>query len=201
MVTTQDAALAEKLLHLRNHGMHPKYYHSVVGGNFRLDALQCALLRVKLRHVAEYAAGRARNARFYLDALSKLPGFIRAREEDCCCPTDAESDRTDGGTRFILPVAYGHNGHVWNQFTLRVPGEGRRDAFREHLAAQGIGCEIYYPVPMHRQECFQGLPAHALSHCTVAETLSSEVISIPIYAELVQAQLDEVVAAIASFTA
>ena len=188
-------------MHLRNHGMHPKYYHSVVGGNFRLDALQCALLRVKLRHVAEYAAGRARNARFYLDALSKLPGFIRAREEDCCCPTDAESGRTDGGARFILPVAYGHNGHVWNQFTLRVPGEGRRDAFREHLAAKGIGCEIYYPVPMHRQECFQGLPAHALSHCTVAETLSSEVISIPIYAELVQAQLDETVAAIASFTA
>ena len=199
LVTTEDDELAEKLLRLRNHGMHPKYYHSVVGGNFRLDALQCALLRVKLRHIREYAAGRARNAAYYQEALSKLPGVVQANEADCCCPEGRTARHAGKEVRFVLPVAYGHNGHVWNQFTLRVPGEGRREALRAHLTAKGIGCEIYYPVPMHRQECFAGLPAHALSDCAVADLLSSEVISIPIYAELTTAQLDEVIAAIASF--
>jgi dTDP-4-amino-4,6-dideoxygalactose transaminase len=171
----------------------------VVGGNFRLDALQCALLRVKLRHIREYAAGRARNAAYYQEALSKLPGVVQANEADCCCPEGRTARHAGKEVRFVLPVAYGHNGHVWNQFTLRVPGEGRREALRAHLTAKGIGCEIYYPVPMHRQECFAGLPAHALSDCAVADLLSSEVISIPIYAELTTAQLDEVIAAIASF--
>ena len=200
LVTTEDDALAEKLLHLRNHGMNPKYYHSVVGGNFRLDALQCALLRVKLRHIDEYAAGRARNATYYQEALSKLPGAVQASEADCCCPDGQAAKLTGKDVRLILPVAYAHNGHVWNQFTLRIPGEGRRDALRAHLTAKGIGCEIYYPVPMHRQECFAGLPAHALSNGTVSDLLSSEVISIPVYPELKAEQLDEVVAAIASFT-
>ena len=200
LVTTEDDELARKLLHLRNHGMHPKYYHSVVGGNFRMDALQCALLRVKLKHVGEYAAGRLRNAAYYQEALSKLPGVVQASEADCGCIEGQAAKLADQDVRLILPVAYGHNGHVWNQFTLRVPGEGRREALRAHLTAKGIGCEIYYPVSMHRQECFAGLPAHALSNCGVSDTLSSEVISIPVYAELTTAQLDEVIAAIASFT-
>jgi len=200
MVTTEDDKLAEKLLHLRNHGMHPKYYHSVVGGNFRLDALQCALLRVKLRHIREYAAGRARNAAYYHEALSKLPGAVQASEADCCCPEEQAAKLAGTDVRFVLPVAYAHNGHVWNQFTLRVPGAGCREALRAHLTGKGVGCEIYYPVPMHRQECFAGLPAHALSNCAVSDVLSSEVISIPIYAELTTAQLDEVIAALAAFT-
>jgi dTDP-4-amino-4,6-dideoxygalactose transaminase len=177
LVTTNDDALAEKLLRLRNHGMHPRYYHSLVGGNFRMDALQCALLRVKLRHIKEYAAGRARNAHYYLGRISEF-----------------------AGDRFVLPRALEGMGHVWNQFTVRVPGEGRRDALRAHLAEQGIGCEIYYPVPMHRQECFPNLPAHALSDCPVSDLLSAEVISIPVYPELTTAQLDEVIAALASFS-
>jgi len=176
LVTTGDDVLAEKLLRLRNHGMHPRYYHSLVGGNFRMDALQCALLRVKLRHIKEYAAARGRNAEYYARRISEL-----------------------AGDRFILPQALEGMGHVWNQFTLRVPGEGRRDALRAHLAEKGIGCEIYYPVPMHRQECFENLPAHALSDCPVSDLLSGEVISIPVYPELTTAQLDEVVAALASF--
>jgi dTDP-4-amino-4,6-dideoxygalactose transaminase len=199
MVTTQDDALAEKLLRLRNHGMHPRYYHSLVGGNFRMDALQCALLRVKLRHIKDYAAGRARNADYYLSRIPEIPGAVQASESDCCCPEQQAARISEGGARFILPVAYGHNGHVWNQFTLRVPGEGRRDALRAYLAEKGIGCEIYYPVPMHRQECFAGLPAHALDACPVSDLLASEVISIPVYPELTTAQLDEVVAALASF--
>lgn len=177
LVTTNDDALAEKLLRLRNHGMHPRYFHSLVGGNFRMDALQCALLRVKLRHIKEYAAGRARNAEYYTRRISEF-----------------------AGDRFILPQALEGMGHVWNQFTLRVPGEGRRDALRAYLTEKGIGCEIYYPVPMHRQECFANLPAHALSDCPVSDLLSSEVISIPVYPELKTDQLDEVIAALASFS-
>jgi dTDP-4-amino-4,6-dideoxygalactose transaminase len=177
--------------------MHPRYYHSMVGGNFRMDALQCALLRVKLRHIKDYEAGRARNANYYLSRISELPGAVQALEADCCCPAGQAARLKDA--KLVLPVAYGHNGHVWNQFTLRVPGEGRRDALKAHLGALGIGCEIYYPVPMHRQECFAKLPAHSLSGCPVSDLLASEVLSIPVYAELAEAQLEEVVAALAAF--
>jgi len=180
LVTTQDADMAERLRRIRNHGMHPKYYHSSVGANFRMDALQCALLRVKLRHLAAYAAGRAANANYYLDRISKLPGVAAGR--------------------LLLPVAEPHNGHVWNQFTLRVPGPGRRDSLKDHLTAAGIGCEIYYPVPLHRQECFAGLPAHAIQPCPVAEQLCQEVLSIPVYPELSPAQRDEVVEVIGRWT-
>ncbi|MGC4016788.1 MAG: DegT/DnrJ/EryC1/StrS family aminotransferase, partial [Luteolibacter sp.] len=173
LVTTNDDALAEKILKLRNHGMHPRYYHQMVGGNFRMDALQCALLRVKLRHLDSYAEGRARNAAWYAANLP-LPEGCKA------------------------PAALENRGHVWNQFTLRIAGEGRRDAFKQHLAERGIGCEIYYPVPLHQQECFANLPA---SDCPVSEALSREVLSIPVYPELVQSQLDEVALAFAAFQA
>jgi len=171
LVTTNDDALADKLVKLRNHGMHPRYYHQVVGGNFRMDALQCALLRVKLKHLSSYAEGRARNATWYIANLP-LPEGCRA------------------------PAALEGRGHVWNQFTLRIAGEGRRDAFKKHLNDLGIGCEIYYPVPLHRQECFAHLP---VSECPVSDALSHEVLSIPVYPELVQSQLDEVALAVASF--
>lgn len=175
LVTTESFELFEKMLRLRNHGMHPRYHHSMVGGNFRMDALQCALLRVKLHHIGGYAAGRARNANYYNRRLSAI-----------------------AGEALILPADRDHTGHVWNQFTLRVPG--RRDELRAFLTEKDIGCEIYYPVPMHRQECFAKLPEHSLSNCPVSDQLSQEVISIPIYPELTEAQLDEVVAALASFT-
>jgi dTDP-4-amino-4,6-dideoxygalactose transaminase len=172
LVTTNDDALAETVVKLRNHGMHPRYYHQMVGGNFRMDALQCALLRVKLRQLASYAEGRARNAAWYAANLP-LPDGCR------------------------LPAALPDRGHVWNQFTLRISGEGRRDALKAHLSAAGIGCEIYYPVPLHRQECFADLP---VAPCPVSDALAEEVLSIPIYPELVTAQLEEVAAAFASFS-
>ncbi|WP_193210802.1 DegT/DnrJ/EryC1/StrS family aminotransferase [Luteolibacter marinus] len=197
LVTTGSDELAETLLRLRNHGMHPRYYHSTVGGNFRMDALQCALLRVKLRHIKSYEDGRSRNAAYYIERLAALPGVVQASEADCCCPPGQASGTA--AAKLILPVAYRGNGHVWNQFTLRVPGEGRRDALREHLAGKGIGCEVYYPVPMHRQQCFADLPGHSLGDCQVSDLLSSEVLSIPVYPELVESQLEEVVAAISSF--
>ncbi len=171
LVTTNDDALAEQIVKLRNHGMHPRYYHQIVGGNFRMDALQCALLRVKLRQLDSYAAGRARNAAWYATNLP-LPGGC------------------------ALPAALPGRGHVWNQFTLRISGEGRRDALRQHLTERGIGCEIYYPVPLHLQECFAHLPA---ADCPVSETLAREVFSIPVYPELTSAQLEEVAAAFGSF--
>jgi dTDP-4-amino-4,6-dideoxygalactose transaminase len=174
LVTTESFELFEKMLRLRNHGMHPRYYHSMVGGNFRMDALQCALLRVKLHRIGDYAAGRTRNANYYSRRLSAV-----------------------ANGSLILPCDRDHAGHVWNQYTLRVPG--RRDELKAHLTEKGIGCEIYYPVPMHRQECFATLPEHSLSNCTVSDQLAAEVISIPIYPELTEAQLDEVVDALVSF--
>lgn len=184
LVTTNDAAIAEKLRQLRNHGMHPRYYHGFVGGNFRMDALQCALLRVKLRQLAGYAEGRARNAADYTARLSVLPGV-------------AVSGTSGTETaRIILPAAHAGNGHVWNQFTLRLPTEGDRDSLKQHLTEAGIGCEIYYPVPLHKQECFRNLPAHAIAECPVSEKLTREVLSIPVYPELIAAQRDEVVSAI-----
>lgn len=169
LVTTSDAALAEKLRQLRNHGMFPRYHHSMIGGNFRMDALQCALLRVKLPHLASYAERRGRNAAYYLTRLAPL-----------------------AGEHFILPSAQPGNGHVWNQFTLRIPGTGRRDSLKEFLTRHGIGCEIYYPVPLHRQLCFANLPSHAIQECPVSESLCNEVLSIPVYPELLESQLDEV---------
>lgn len=182
LVTTQDGAQAEQLRRIRNHGMHPRYYHATVGANFRMDALQCALLRVKLRHLAAYAAGRAANASYYMEQLSKLPGVVSAGGGE----TDA----------LVLPTVLPGHGPVWNQFTLRVPGAGRRDALKHHLTACGIGCEIYYPVALHQQECFSQLPPPAIQACPVAEQLTGEVLSIPVYPELNAAQRDEVIAAI-----
>lgn len=186
LVTTHDPDLTEQLRRIRNHGMHPKYYHSTVGANFRLDAFQCALLRVKLRHLPAYAAARAHNASDYLQRLASLPHTANAAS-------------ATPQTRLILPTHLPHRGHAWNQFTLRLPAPGARNAFQAHLNAHGIGCEIYYPVALHQQECFQHLPPHARQPCPTAEQLTREVISIPIYPELSPAQRDEVVDTIAAF--
>jgi dTDP-4-amino-4,6-dideoxygalactose transaminase len=168
LVATNRDDLAEKVRLLRTHGAKPKYYHSIIGGNFRLDALQCALLRVKLPHLASYCTARQRNAAFYTEQLRDLPGLI-------------------------LPVAAPENEHIWNQYTLRVPGAGRRDALRAHLTAAGIGHEIYYPLPLHRQACFAHLPKVALP---IAEQLAAEVLSIPIFPELTNEERKETAAAI-----
>ena len=158
---------------LRTHGAKPKYFHKRIGGNFRLDALQCALLRVKLPHLGAYCAARQRNAAFYTERLARLPGVI-------------------------LPTAAPHNDHIWNQFTLRVTGTGRRDALRQHLTAAGIGHEIYYPLPLHRQACFAHLPPVSLP---VSDQLAAEVISLPVFPELTPDERDAVVSAVSAFAA
>lgn len=171
LVATNRDDLAERVSLLRTHGAKPKYYNKFVGGNFRLDALQCALLRVKLPHLPAYAAARQANAAFYQKELAGLT--------------------SDG--RIVLPTARPECDHIWNQFTLRVPGPGRRDALKQHLSTRGIGTEIYYPLPLHRQECFAHLPSVSLP---VAERAAEEVISVPVFPELAATEVSEVVEAI-----
>jgi dTDP-4-amino-4,6-dideoxygalactose transaminase len=181
------------------HGSKPKYHHHFVGGNFRLDPLQAAMLAVKLPHYDRYTANRQANAAFYLGALSQLPGVIQADPSHCKCVTSQDAALAAADAKIVLPVAYPHNTHIWNQFTLRVLGSGQRDALRDHLSQAKIGCEIYYPVTMDQQKCFADTPASSRTGCEVAHRLASEVISIPIYPELSPEQRTEVVAAIAAF--
>jgi len=173
LVTTNDATLAHELRLVRNHGAEPKYYHSRIGGNFRLDALQAAVLRVKAPHLAAWTAARRTNAERYrtLFADANLSKVVE------------------------LPVETPGYTHIYNQFVIRVP---RRDELREHLSRQRIGTEIYYPVPFHRQECFADL-ARAGAHFPVADQVAESCLALPIYGELTDPQLQHVVASIAAF--
>jgi dTDP-4-amino-4,6-dideoxygalactose transaminase len=199
LLVTNDGALAEKSRMMRNHGMQPKYFHSVVGGNFRMDTLQAALLRVKLAEYDSYTAGRQRNATYYTEHLAKFPGIVVADSAHCQCAARQSDWLTETAAKIILPVPYAHNHHIWNQYTLRVIGEGRRDSLKAHLQTKGIGSEVYYPLTMDQQECFSTLPDFSRSDCEIAHRLATEVLSIPIYAELTKQQLDEVITAIADF--
>lgn len=196
MITTQDAELAERMRILRMHGSAPKYYHSQIGGNFRMDPLQAALLRLKLPHLNSYIEGRRRNAGLYRRGLADVAGVDTTPLATGCtanCQCRSPSD-----VRLILPAELEGHFHTYNQFTLRLPGKGRRDALRTYLNAADIGAEIYYPLPLHKQACFAGLPSAGLPlpHC---EQLAEEVLSLPIYPELDAAQIAYVVAAIKSF--
>jgi dTDP-4-amino-4,6-dideoxygalactose transaminase len=197
MVVCNDDGLAERARILRMHGSKPKYYHKFVGGNFRLDPLQAALLRVKLRHYGDYTRGRQANAAYYTEKLSNLEKVITADEAHCCCVAAQESSLEQA--KLILPVCYAHNEHIWNQYTLRVIGEGRRDALRQHLLDRDIGCEVYYPLTMDQQECFADTPEASRTGNETAHRLAGEVISIPVYPEMTREMQDAVVNAIADF--
>jgi len=169
-LSTNDAALATKLRQLRNHGMEPRYYHAMVGINSRLDTVQAALLGVKLPHLDGWAEARRRNAARYTDRLRHIAG-VRA------------------------PVVLPHCHHVFNQYTIRV---SRRDALREHLKTKGVATEIYYPVPVHLQACYAYL-GHQPGDFPETERAAAEVLALPIYPELTEAQIDYVVETIAAF--
>ena len=173
LVTTNDAALAAELRLLRNHGAEPKYYHSRIGGNFRLDALQAAVLRVKLPHLARWSDARRRNADRYR-ALFTEYGLTDVVE---------------------LPVEPPGYTHIYNQFIIRGP---RRDALRAHLTDHRIGTEIYYPVPFHKQACFAGL-GRSSDTFPVADRAAETSVALPIYGELELAQQRHVVQTIAAF--
>lgn len=200
MLVTNDDELAEYARVLRVHGGKPKYYHHYVGGNFRMDTLQCALLSVKLKRYAQYTADRQRNAVHYVDELSQLPGVVQADPAHCKCVKSQDAALGAQNAKIVLPVAYAHNSHIWNQFTIRVL-DGKRDSLRDHLVAKKIGCDIYYPVTLDQQKCFADLPESSRSGCDVAHRVASEVLSIPIYGELSEEQRNEVIAAIKEWLA
>ena len=164
MVTTNDAALAEKLRQLRNHGMHPKYYHDFVGGNFRLDEIQAAALIVKLKYLDEWHTKRQANAQFYDETLDR--------------------------DKFTLPhLAYGRENHIYNQYIIRVPDN--RDGLREHFNANGIGHDVYYPVPFHLQKCFADL-GYTKGDFPESELAAETTIALPIFPDLTPEMLSYV---------
>jgi len=173
IITTADAQLREKLAMLRVHGSRVRYVHELPGINSRLDAIQAAVLRVKLNHLEGWTAGRQRNARRYerLFADAKLLERVTL-------------PRTDKG-----------NVHVYNQFTVRAQ---KRDELRAYLKDKGVGTEIYYPIPLHLQDCYRGL-GYKKGDFPVSERAAEEVMSLPIYAELTEDQQAYVVRTIAEF--
>lgn len=194
LVTTSDPERAERLRMLRNHGAQPKYYHRVVGGNFRLDALQAAVLRVKLPHLDAWTAGRQANAARYRQLFADaglavpLPDCVPGR----CAGGDCGLDGIEG---VVLPEERPGVRHIYNQFVIRTP---RRDALREHLAARRVGSEVYYPVPFHLQECFADL-GHRAGDFPASECAARHSLALPIYPELTDAQIEHVVASVAAF--
>ncbi len=199
LLVANDDALAEHARILRTHGSKPKYYHKFVGGNFRLDPLQAALLRVKLRRYDDYTKKRQANAAYYTEKLGALPGVTAADPAHCKCASDQDAWLAANAAKLILPATYAHNGHIWNQYTLRIIGEGKRDALKKHLTDNNIGTEVYYPVTMDRQECFQYTSDFSRSDCETAHRLASEVLSIPIFPELTREQQDAVIAQVSAW--
>ncbi|MFM1885946.1 MAG: hypothetical protein RL026_1103 [Pseudomonadota bacterium] len=175
MCVTNDAALGHHMAILRVHGMEPKYYHGFVGGNFRIDEIQAAVLNIKLRSLDAWHEGRQRNAAFYDQAFAAagLTGTVR--------------------TPFCTP---GYR-HIYNQYVIRAP---QRDALRAHLAECGVGTEVYYPVPLHRQKCFEYL-GYRQGELPESERAAAETLALPIFPELSQEQLQHVVDSIKGFYA
>jgi len=173
MCVTNDPSLAEKLDILRVHGGKPKYFHSYIGGNFRIDELQAAVLNVKLEHLDKWSAGRQKNAAYY----------------------DAAFARADLGRAVQTPVALPGHRHIYNQYMVRVRD---RDLLRQHLTANAVGTEIYYPVPLHLQKCFAYL-GHGRGAYPESERAAEEVLALPIFPELTDKQLQYVVDTIAAF--
>src|SRR6267143_5746780 len=163
LCTTNDAELAESLRVLRVHGGKPKYFHAVIGGNFRIDELQAAVLRVKLKYLDGWTEGRQRNAAYY-DAAFASAGL---------------------GAKLRTPAAVPGYRHIFNQYVVRAQN---RDALRARLTERGIGSEIYYPMPLHLQKCFAYLN-HRAGDLPQSERAAGETLALPIYPELTQAQL------------
>jgi dTDP-4-amino-4,6-dideoxygalactose transaminase len=175
MIVTNDAECAEKLRILRNHGSNPKYYHKVIGGNFRLDALQAAVVTVKLKHLDSWTAGRQHNAQKYNKLFAKASASIIL-------------------STIALP-AIAANRHIFNQYVIRVP---QRDELQAHLQKKGIGTEVYYPVPLHLQECFAYL-GYKAGEFPQSELAAKQTIALPIFPELTEQQLEYVVDSIREF--
>lgn len=175
LLTSNDEILADRLMLLRGHGMRPRYHHQEVGINSRLDSIQAAVLLAKLPHLEQWTAQRGVNA-------------ARYREMFAACGLD--------GVLGLPAVAQGRR-HVWNQYVIRVP-DGQRNALVTHLAQQNIGTEIYYPVPLHLQPCFQSLGCQPGS-LPETERAARETLALPIFPELTADEQEQVVGQIAAF--
>jgi dTDP-4-amino-4,6-dideoxygalactose transaminase len=173
MITTSDADLSHTMAIMRNHGMEPAYHHEILGGNFRLDAIQAAVLRIKLRRLDDWAAARRANAADYRRRFddSGLDGIVR------------------------LPFERPGVHHIYNQFVVRIP-DGKRDSLREHLKTAGIGCDVYYPKPAHMQPCFADL-GYKTGEFPESEQAALQTIALPIFGELTDEQKEAVVDAVA----
>ena len=186
IITTNDDAIADHVARLRNHGMDPKYYHSEIGMNSRLDALQAAVLLVKLRHLDTWSAGRQANARYYDQVIVDAGGATSA-----LCLDEA----SDLPLRSPEPAPEGAR-HIYNQYIVRVPA-AHRDHVREKLAEVNVGSEIYYPLSLHMQDCYVecGQPEGSLPN---AERAALETIALPIYPDLTDAQRAHVIDSLVS---
>jgi dTDP-4-amino-4,6-dideoxygalactose transaminase len=174
MVVCRDAEKQARLKALRNHGSEKKYYHGLVGGNFRLDAVQAAVVSIKLKHLDGWTAKRQANAGTY-QKLFENTGLVRSK-------------------KVVLPVQV-HDRHVYNQYVIRAQ---RRDELMEHLKKRGVGCEVYYPLSLHLQECFK-FWGYKAGDFPESEKASRETLALPIYPELAREQQEYVVAQIAEF--
>ncbi|MBL7997554.1 MAG: DegT/DnrJ/EryC1/StrS family aminotransferase [Candidatus Kapabacteria bacterium] len=189
LITTNDKDLYIKLKQMRNHGMEPRYYHKFVGGNFRIDEIQSAVLNVKFPHLDTWHQGRRRNAVLYTELFT---------ESGLATGTGVTEFSADN--KVLLPaMVYADspypNTHIFNQYIIRVQ---RRNALRAYLTEQGIGSEIYYPVPFHKQECFTYLNLND-AQFPVADCCANDSLALPIFPELREEQIREVVRAIAEF--
>ena len=166
LVTTEDRQLADRIRSLRSHGSKPKYFHREVGGNFRMDALQCALMRVKLPYLETYVAGRRRNALMYDDLFKER---------------SLTTDTIVAPAPLLVPAVTPY--HNFNQYILTTRNREQRDGLRQHLKSCGIGSEVYYPLPLHLQDCYAHLDG-CVGDCPVAENAANTTVAIPIFAEL-----------------
>ena len=199
LVTTNDAAVAQRLRVLRVHGSQPKYYHAILGGNFRFDSLQAAIVSVKLGYLDRWTAGRQANAARYrrLFAAAGLSQLAEHRETPSHCNGGALGINANGSEvpTVQLPHEVPGGRHIYNQFVIRVP---RRDELLAYLKEQKIGVEVYYPVPLHLQQCFAYL-GHRPGDFPASEAAAHQTLALPIYPELSDQQAEWVVASIARF--
>lgn len=186
MVVTNDEDYANIARQLRNHGMEPKYFHSRVGGNFRLDALQAAVLNVKLPHLDTWHEGRRQNATLYRRLFAEA-GLDRSID-------DLLSGTLNGG--YVLPNECPGNQHIYNQFVIYAE---HRDALMAHLKTHQVGCEIYYPLSLHQQECFRML-GYSKGDFPHSERAAANSLALPIYPDLSPEMIHRVVEVISEFT-
>jgi dTDP-4-amino-4,6-dideoxygalactose transaminase len=171
-ITTSDPDLAQRLIDFRVHGMRPRYFHHYVGGNFRIDALQAAMLHIKLRHLEAWHEGRRRNAAVYRRLFT-------------------EANLSE---RVVLPEELPGRRHIYNQYVLRfTEGRETRDRVMQHLQSQQIGCEVYYPLTLPQQECFKDVPG-ANDRYPNSEAAAVQTLAVPVFPELTEEQIATVVA-------